>query len=36
LGVLAAMLGLVSTALVLWLVRRRARANGGRTPVSKT
>jgi membrane protein DedA with SNARE-associated domain len=36
LGVLAAMLVLVISALVLWLVRRRARPNGARTPVSKT
>ena len=32
LGVLAAMLVLVSTALVLWLVRRHARPNGGAHP----
>jgi membrane protein DedA with SNARE-associated domain len=36
LGALGAMLVLVSTALVLWLVRRRDQSNGGRTPVSET
>jgi membrane protein DedA with SNARE-associated domain len=35
LGVLAAMLGLVSTALVLWLARPRARPNGGVHPSAK-
>jgi membrane protein DedA with SNARE-associated domain len=36
LGALATVLVLVSTALVLWLVRQRARSKGGRTPVSNT
>jgi membrane protein DedA with SNARE-associated domain len=36
LGALATVLVLVSTTLVLWLVRRRAQSKGGRTPVSHT